>query len=53
MVGFLHQIQMQEIRFGAFNLNYFDLRTMNAVLASVFSYLVVLAQFSLILKNHC
>ncbi|XP_052128803.1 uncharacterized protein LOC127750649 [Frankliniella occidentalis] len=45
---FICQTQRQKIRFGAFDLFYFDLRTMNRIIASGMTYIVVLVQFSAI-----
>ncbi|KAE8748213.1 Gustatory receptor 66 [Frankliniella occidentalis] len=43
---FIRQTQMQEIRFGVFDLLYFDLKTMNRVIAAMMSNIVILVQFS-------
>ncbi|XP_052133443.1 uncharacterized protein LOC127752353 [Frankliniella occidentalis] len=45
---FICQTQRQEIRFGAFDLCYFDLTTMNRIIASGMTCIVVLVQFSAI-----
>ncbi|KAE8741089.1 Gustatory receptor 58, partial [Frankliniella occidentalis] len=45
---FIRQIRIQEIRFGAFDLFYFDLKSMNRIIASSLTYIVVLVQFSAI-----
>ncbi|KAE8748211.1 Gustatory receptor 64 [Frankliniella occidentalis] len=45
---FIHQTQMQEIRFGAFDLLYFDLKTMKRIIAAIMTNIVILVQFSAI-----
>ncbi|XP_052122268.1 uncharacterized protein LOC127749173 isoform X2 [Frankliniella occidentalis] len=43
---FIRQTQMQEIRFGAFDLLYFDLKTMNRIIAAIMTNIAILVQFS-------
>ncbi|XP_052127772.1 uncharacterized protein LOC127750340 [Frankliniella occidentalis] len=43
---FIRQTQMQEIRFGAFDLLYFDLKTMKRIVAAIMTNIVILVQFS-------
>ncbi|KAE8749806.1 Gustatory receptor 60 [Frankliniella occidentalis] len=45
---FIRQIRIQDIRFGVFDLFYFDLKSMNRIIASSVTYIVVLVQFSAI-----
>ncbi|KAE8741094.1 Gustatory receptor 54 [Frankliniella occidentalis] len=46
--SFLRQTQMQEIRFGAFNLLYYDLDTIKRTIAACMTNIVILVQFSAI-----
>ncbi|XP_026293845.2 uncharacterized protein LOC113217950 isoform X2 [Frankliniella occidentalis] len=46
IIRFIHQTQMQEIKFVAVDPCYYDLSTFKKVIASILTYIVVLAQFS-------
>ncbi|XP_052122272.1 uncharacterized protein LOC127749173 isoform X6 [Frankliniella occidentalis] len=43
---FIRQTQLQEIRFGAFDFVYFDLKTMKRIIAAIMTNIAILVQFS-------